>query len=127
LLHTLSLVLMNGRVTLFSNKIAKYRMHSFASILVMGIAVLSATVLHGIEAMIWAGAFRMLGALPDSKSAMLYSLNAMTSYGHENLHLEPQWRLMGALEALNGLILFGLTTAFLFTIIQKVWRHVAER
>jgi hypothetical protein len=30
---------------------------------------------------------------------------------------------MGALEALNGWILFGLTTAFLFTVVQKAWLH----
>jgi len=52
---------------------------------------------------------------------MLYSLSAMTSYGHANLFLEEQWQLMGALEALNGMLLFGLTTAFLFAMIQKVW------
>jgi hypothetical protein len=45
----------------------------------------------------------------------------MTSYGHANLFLEEQWQLMGALEALNGMLLFGLTTAFLFSLIQKVW------
>ena len=45
----------------------------------------------------------------------------MTSYGHANLFLEQQWQLMGALEALNGMLLFGLTTAFLFAVIQKVW------
>jgi hypothetical protein len=52
---------------------------------------------------------------------MLYSLNAMTSYGHENLSLEDHWHLLGALEALNGTLLFGLSTAFLFAVIQKVW------
>jgi hypothetical protein len=52
---------------------------------------------------------------------MLYSLSAMTSYGHANLYLEPQWQLMGALEALNGMLLFGLTTAFLFAMIREVW------
>jgi hypothetical protein len=88
---------------------------------VMGAAVLLITVLHAIEAAAWAGAFRLLGALPDSKSAMLYSLSAMTTYGHANLFLEPQWQMMGALEALNGMLLFGLTTAFLFAMIQEVW------
>jgi hypothetical protein len=52
---------------------------------------------------------------------MLYSLSAMTTYGHANLYLKDQWRLMGALEALNGMLLFGLTTAFLFAMIQRVW------
>jgi hypothetical protein len=50
---------------------------------------------------------------------MLYSLNALTSYGHENLVLEDRWRLMGAIEALNGWLLFGLTTAFMFGTIQE--------
>jgi hypothetical protein len=85
-----------------------------------GVTTLLATTLHGIEAVIWATAYWLLGALPDTKSAM-YSLSAITSYGHTNLFLEEQWQLMGALEALNGMLLFGLTTAFLFAMIQKVW------
>jgi hypothetical protein len=44
----------------------------------------------------------------------------MTSYGHANLYLEGRWQLMGAMEALNGWLLFGLTTAFLFGMIEKV-------
>jgi hypothetical protein len=89
--------------------------------LVMGGVSLQVTFLHGIEAAIWAGAFRLLDALPNLKSAMLYSLSALTSYGHANLYLKEKWQLMGALEALNGMLLFGLTTAFLFAMIQRVW------
>ncbi|WP_157467856.1 hypothetical protein [Edaphobacter aggregans] len=51
---------------------------------------------------------------------MLYSLNAITSYGHAELWLEDRWHLMGAMEALNGCLLFGLSTAFLFAMIQKL-------
>jgi len=89
-------------------------------VVVMGSTTLLATVLHGFEAGIWAAVYRFLGALPDFRSAMLYSLEAITSYGHENVFLEKHWQLMGAIEALNGWLLFGLTTAFLFGVIQKV-------
>ena len=65
--------------------------------------------------------------MPDFKSAMLYSLSAMTAYGHANLYLKPHWQIMGAIEALNGMLLFGLTTAFLFAMIQKVWHLGAMR
>ena len=61
--------------------------------------------------------------LTDLTSAMLYSPNAMTRCGHTSLSLEDHWQLMGALEALNGWLLFGLTTAFLFAMIEKVWSH----
>jgi len=71
--------------------------------------------------MIWALAYGLLGAIPSYRLAVLYSLNAMTSYGHTNLVLDDHWRLLGALEALNGWLLFGLTTAFLFGVIDKVW------
>lgn len=94
---------------------------SAGSIFVVGGTVLSVTILHAFEGAIWAVAYRLLGTMPDDKSAMLYSLSAITTYGHENLHLEPRWQMMGALEALNGCIMFGLTTAFLFTVMRKVW------
>src|SRR5215831_20852713 len=56
---------------------------------------------------LWAAVYCGLNAISEYKSAMLYSLNAMTSYGHTNLKLEERWYLMGAMEALNGWILFG--------------------
>ena len=91
----------------------------FAFVLVVGATTMLATTLHGLEAGIWASAYRSVGALPDFRSAMLYSLNAMTSYGHITLHLPDHWHLLGALEALNGWLLFGLSTAFLFAVIEK--------
>jgi hypothetical protein len=87
----------------------------------MGATTLGVAILHAAEAGIWALAYKSLGALPDYRTAMLYSLNAITSYGHTNISLNDHWHLMGALEALNGWLLFGLSTAFLFGTIQKVW------
>ena len=95
--------------------------------MVMGRTSLEVSTLHAIESGLWALSFVILGALPDFRSAMLYSLNAMTSYGHVNLFLSSRWQLLGALEALNGMLLFGLTTAFLFAIIQRVWPLGRER
>jgi hypothetical protein len=93
----------------------------------IGGAALSVTVLHGLEGFLWAIAFQILGALPDRRTAMLYSLNAMTSYGHVSVELGRRWQLMGALESLNGWILFGMSTAFLFGLVQEVWSQTSER
>lgn len=90
--------------------------------LVIGGTALFATILHGIEAAIWAGAYLLLGAIPDRSAGMLYSLGAMTSYGHADINLESRWQLMGPLETLDGWILFGITTAVLMAVVQKVWR-----
>jgi hypothetical protein len=84
-------------------------------------AALMATVLLAIEGTVWAVAYLGLGALPEIRTAMLYSLSAITTYGHAQILLDPHWQMLGALEALNGVILFGLTTAFLFALIQTIW------
>jgi hypothetical protein len=89
-------------------------------IVAMALIALGAATLHGLEATAWAALYIWLGALPDPTAAMLYSLSAITSYGHSDIFLEDRWRLLGAIEAMNGLILFGLTTAFLFAAIELV-------
>jgi hypothetical protein len=88
--------------------------------LAVAFIALGAAVLHGLEAGIWAALYMRLGALADFRGAMLYSLSAITSYGHTDLALAYPWQLLGAIEAINGLILFGLTTAFLFAMIHEV-------
>jgi hypothetical protein len=93
----------------------------FVFAIAVGITVLIATVLLAVEAAIWAVIYLMLGASPNVPEAMLYSLSAITSFGHAGIYLEPKWQLMGALEAVNGMLLFGLTTAFLFAVLQRVW------
>ncbi|MGO9390283.1 hypothetical protein [Rhodoblastus sp.] len=93
------------------------RRHFIANIAVIA---LGAAALHSFEASLWATLYIWVGALPDEVTAMLYSLSAITSYGHAGVFLEDRWKLLGAIEAMNGLILFGLTTAFLFSAIEEV-------
>ncbi len=120
-LHAYALGHINKEVNSKLSRGERGRHFSPGANLIIGATALAATILHGLEGGIWAAAYRLLGASADNKSAMLYSLNALTSYGHADIHLEPRWAMMGALEALNGWILFGITTAFLFTVVQKVW------
>jgi hypothetical protein len=120
-IHVFGLGLINERVVRRLSRSMDRRRLIPLFALVMGVAVLLMTALHGIEGAAWGAAYVFLGAVPDAKAAMLYSLNAMTTYGHESVSLSPPWQMMGALEALNGMLLFGLTTAFLFAMIQEVW------
>jgi hypothetical protein len=120
-LHVIVLGFINARVVVALQGIRGHRSFMLPFVVVMGITTLLATLLHAFEAGIWATAYHQLGALSNGKAAMLYSLSALTTYGHAELYLAPHWRLMGALEALNGLLLFGLTTAFLYAHVQRVW------
>jgi len=126
LIHVSGLLLINQRAVRACGRTIEARHPTAMFAAILGCATLLVTVLHGVEAGIWGAAYQMLGALPDSRSAWLYSLNAITSYGHVNLSLDDRWHLMGALEALNGWLLFGLTTAFLFTMIERVLRSISH-
>jgi hypothetical protein len=120
IIHVIGMRLTCGWAIRVSREQAKSRHATFILAMVVGATTLSATCLHAAEAGIWGAAYRLLGALPNAKSAMLYSLEAITSYGHTNLFLEDRWQLMGAMESLNGWLLFGLSTAFLFGVIEKI-------
>ncbi|HJU10245.1 MAG TPA: hypothetical protein VJ728_05180 [Candidatus Binataceae bacterium] len=96
------------------------RTSSMDFIMVVGVTAVLTILLHTLESATWGAAYFLLGALADTKSAMLYSLGAMTTYGHTTLRLSPQWQLLGAMEALEGMLLFGLTTAFLFSIFSAL-------
>lgn len=119
--HVLGLGLINEKVVRALSGRMDHRHFTAMFAVGMSLTILLATVLHALEAILWAAAYLVLGALTDARSAMLYSLGALTTYGHANVFLAPHWQLMGALEALNGMLLFGLTTAFLFAMIQAVW------
>jgi len=84
-------------------------------------------VVHGIECGIWAAAYLWLGALDSPLDAFLFSVDSMSTRGAAGLTLHRHWQLMGALEAVNGMLLFGVSTAFLFTVAQVYWSMIAAQ
>ena len=90
-----------------------------------GIGLLLALV-HGIECGIWAAAYFWLGALDSPKDALLFSLDSMSTRGASGLTLERHWQVMGALEAVDGMLLFGVSTAYIFAVMQVYWPMLAR-
>ena len=97
-----------------------------ATIAVIVAVTLTLAVLHGIESMTWAPAYVRLGALPSPAAAALYSVDSMTTRGASGLIPAPDWRMMGAVEAGDGMLLFGISTAFLFYVMIRLWRTDTE-
>ena len=93
---------------------------------VIAVVGLLLAVLHGIEAGMWAVAFWWLGALNSPADAILYSVDALSTRGASGLMLERHWQMMGALEATDGMLLFGISTAFIFTAIQAYWPMLSQ-
>src|SRR5262249_44972464 len=82
---------------------------------------LSLVALHLLEAGLWAAVYWCLGAINSLAEAILYSVDSISTRGGSGLMLERPWQIMGALEAVDGMLLFGISTAFIFSFMQKYW------
>ena len=83
--------------------------------------------LHGLEGVLWASAYWGLGALDSPTDASVYALATMTTFEIPGLTLPPRFQMLSALQAVNGVLLFGISTAFLFAVIQVHWQALSRR
>jgi hypothetical protein len=84
------------------------------------------TILHLSEAALWAGFYRLWSLFPDYESALYFSLTSFTTIGYGDVLMPEKWRLLGCIEGLTGVLLSGLSTAFLFVILSAVLRILTE-
>jgi Ion channel len=82
--------------------------------------VLGLVAIHTIEIWLYAAAFLAVGALPDLEAALYFSTTSFTTLGYGDVVLDRHWRLFGAIEGANGLLLIGWSTAFLLSVIQRL-------
>ncbi len=79
-------------------------------------------LLHFIEIMLWAVTYRQLIGTDELKSfqeAFYFSIVTFTTLGYGDITLSEQWRILSGVEAVNGILLVGWTTALLFAVIQS--------
>lgn len=75
------------------------------------------------EASIWAAVYLMVGAISGFEPALYFSIVTFATLGYGDITLNESWRLLASFEAANGVILFGWTTALVFTFVQRVAAH----
>ena len=80
-------------------------------------------ILHASEVLVWAVILRFVpgGGLTSLADAMYLSFVTFTTLGYGDLTLQGSWRMLTGVEALNGVILLGWSTALSFAVIQRVW------
>jgi hypothetical protein len=84
------------------------------------LVVLGLVFTHAIQIWVYAFLYLAIGALPDFETALYYSTTAFTTVGFGDVVLPQQWRLVGAIEAANGFMLFGWSIAFLMSMTGKL-------
>lgn len=87
---------------------------------IVAVTISFAFAAHLIEIALWALLFMMCGEFPEFAIAFDHSAVNYTSLGSGNVLMTPPWRLLGPLEAANGLLMFGVSTAMIFAVIQRL-------
>ena len=82
--------------------------------------VLGLVAIHTAEIWLYGMVYFVLGALPDFESSLYFSTTSFTTIGYGDVVLEKRWRIFGAVEGANGLLLFGWSTAFLFSVTARM-------
>jgi voltage-gated potassium channel len=77
-------------------------------------------VVHGAEIWLYAFAYKALGLLPTVEAALYYSTVSYSTLGEAGAPLPQAWRMLGALEAINGMLMLGWSTAFLFQVLSHL-------
>jgi hypothetical protein len=87
------------------------------------IASLGLFALHGIEIWLYAFLFLVIGSVEGLREAVYFSTITYGAIGYSDAAMAEQWRLVSAIEGINGLILIGWSTAFFVTIIARMRRR----
>jgi hypothetical protein len=82
-------------------------------------ATLLAFAGHLVEIALWALVLNLSGAVADISAAIYASAGSYTTSGSD-IVLPPRWKLLGPLEAVAGMLMFGVSTAFIFAVIQRL-------
>lgn len=78
---------------------------------------------HLLQFATWALLFRLIGEFADFETALYHSIVNFTSLGYGDIVMSPSWRMLGALEAANGVMMFGLTGGLLFSVFSVMLRR----
>jgi hypothetical protein len=94
----------------------------WTGVAVLAVGVFFALVAHLLEIGVWAVLFMLCGEFPAFATAYDHSAVNYTTLGYGNVIMTPSWRFLGPLEAANGMLLFGVSAALVFSVIQYLIR-----
>ena len=116
-IHTAAIIGLIACFKTWSARIVGNRSYiAMTSILV--ITIVGIFIVHTVEIWIWAVLYRWLGEFESMERALYFSTVTFTTLGYGDITLQERWQLLSSFEAANGIILFGVSTAFVFGAIR---------
>jgi hypothetical protein len=100
--------------------------HSYNAIALIAGTILMFLVVALIQVGLWGGAYPAIGAVAGVETSMYCSMVTFTTLGYGDVVLSDRWRLLSSLEAANGIIMFGWTTAVVMAVVQRSFAKALE-
>jgi hypothetical protein len=92
-----------------------------ATVSVVTVPVLMAA--HFSEVLVWSLAYVIVGAAPAGADPVYFAFVNYTTLGYGDVTPVARWRLLGPITAMNGVLLFGWSTAVIFEVLRRTARH----
>ena len=94
--------------------------------LLLSLVMLLMLLCNFLQMIVWAGLFLMLGEFETFATALYHSGVNFTTLGYGDIVMSAQWRLLGPLEAANGILMFGVTTATMTAAVMDVLKRTSH-
>lgn len=91
--------------------------------LVLGLVMLLMMLGYCVQIALWAGLFMLLGEFDEFATSIYYSGVTFATLGYGDIVLSERWRLLGALEAGNGVLMLGISTGVMTAAVKEVIKH----
>jgi hypothetical protein len=89
----------------------------FTCIMIVTVSILMAA--HTLEVVIWALAYQMFDAAPAGSDLLYFAFVNFTTLGYGDVTPAKEWQLLGPMTAMNGVLLFGWSTAVIFEVLRR--------
>lgn len=99
------------------------RLISRPSLILTGMMIGTASILmaaHSCEVFLWALAYFILSAAPHDADLVYFAFVNYTTLGYGDVLPNPDWQLLGPMTAMNGVLLFGWSTALMFEVLRRI-------
>jgi hypothetical protein len=100
------------------------------SLLLIGVMISTVSVLmvaHGVEVMVWSLAYLVADVAPSGVDLTYFAFVNYTTLGYGDVIPVERWRLLGPMTAMNGVLLFGWSTAVIFAVLQKTYGRAVDQ
>lgn len=80
-------------------------------------------ILHLLQITVWAAVYELLDCFPDFATSFYFSATSYSTVGYGDILLERPWRILGSVEAVTGVLMFGWSTGLIFTVVHHLLSH----